>query len=41
MLNLEKRIKETMDLSSFCILNVNYCLYIVYGVDNYLMVYTI
>lgn len=46
MLNLEKRIKETMDLSSFCILmdmyklynnndNVNYCLYIVYGVDNY------
>ena len=48
MLNLEKRIKETVDLSSFCILmdtyklyndtnndNIDHCLYMVYGVDNY------
>jgi hypothetical protein len=47
MLNLEKRIKESIDLSSFCILmdtynlnndndneNINYCLYMVYGLDN-------
>ena len=50
MITLEKRIKETVDLSSFCILmdtynldiennndnkNVDYCLYIVYGIDNF------
>lgn len=50
MLKLDKRIKETVDLSSFCILmdtynldienkddnkNVEYCLYIVYGVDSF------
>jgi hypothetical protein len=46
MLNLEKRIKETVDLSSFCILmdtyklhnnnvNVDYCLYMIYGVKTY------
>lgn len=44
---LEKRIKGTVDLSSFCILmdsyklqndnnnnNIDYCLYIIYGLDN-------
>ena len=45
MLKLDKRIKETIDLSSFCILmdtyrlhinndNVGKCLYTVYGIDN-------